>query len=79
MTLWSPLLAVVGSTLATFIHTVETVPATRLRSFGASHMTYKRAYEKIGQRMQEVEALAVARLTPYFEETGLTSGAAECA
>ncbi|MBF4088846.1 hypothetical protein ISI06_30175 [Burkholderia pseudomallei] len=49
------------------------------RSFGASHMTYKRAYEKIGQRMQEVEALAVARLTPYFEETGLTSGAAECA
>ncbi|AIV73934.1 hypothetical protein X994_6330 (plasmid) [Burkholderia pseudomallei] len=31
LTLWSPLLAVVGPTLATFIHTVETVPATRLR------------------------------------------------
>ncbi|AIC86331.1 putative gp66 [Burkholderia thailandensis USAMRU Malaysia  len=41
------------------------------RSFGASHMTYKRAYEKIDQRLREVEALAVGRLTPYFEETGL--------
>ncbi|CAJ9866146.1 hypothetical protein [Burkholderia pseudomallei] len=49
------------------------------RSFGASHMTYKRAYGKIDQRMREVEVQAVGRLTPYFEETGLIARAVECA
>lgn len=31
LTLWSPLLHVVGPTLATFLHIVERVSATRLR------------------------------------------------
>ncbi|KVG77209.1 hypothetical protein [Burkholderia ubonensis] len=47
------------------------------RQFGASHMTYKRVYEKVEQRMREVEALAVNRLAPYFEETGLTARTTE--
>ncbi|WP_175810627.1 hypothetical protein [Burkholderia cepacia] len=49
------------------------------RQFGASHMTYKRAYEKIEHRMREVEALAVHRLTPYFAETGLIESSLEWA
>lgn len=41
------------------------------KSFGASHMTYKRAYDKISKRMREVENHAIDILTPYFERTGL--------
>lgn len=41
------------------------------KSFGASHMTYKRAYEKINLRICEVESRANGILTPYFERTGL--------
>ncbi|WP_431822581.1 hypothetical protein [Burkholderia sp. F1] len=47
--------------------------------FGASHMTYKRAHEKIVLRMREIEELALNRLTPYFEATGLIARAMECA
>ncbi|MGS1020268.1 hypothetical protein [Burkholderia glumae] len=41
------------------------------KSFGGNHMTYKRAHDKIGDRVREVEARAEGILTPYFEKTGL--------
>ncbi|APR40014.1 hypothetical protein [Paraburkholderia sp. SOS3] len=41
------------------------------KSFGASHMTYKRAFDKISKRMREVENRAIDILMPYFERTGL--------
>lgn len=41
------------------------------KSFGASHMTYKRAFDKINLRMREIEKRAIDQLTPYFERTGL--------
>lgn len=41
------------------------------KAFGANHMTYKRAFDKIRLRMQEVEGRAIDQLTPYFERTGL--------
>ncbi|WP_205611501.1 hypothetical protein [Burkholderia sp. Nafp2/4-1b] len=43
------------------------------RQFGGNHMTYKRAYEKTAKRMREVQALAIARRTPYFQCTGLVA------
>jgi hypothetical protein len=41
------------------------------KSFGANHMTYKRAFDKVSVRMREVENRAIDQLTPYFERTGL--------
>ncbi|QTP32598.1 hypothetical protein B7759_01171 [Burkholderia glumae] len=41
------------------------------KSFGANHMTYKRAFDKIEARIREVENRAAGILTPYFEATGL--------
>jgi hypothetical protein len=40
-------------------------------NFGASHMTYKRAYEKLRSRLRELEDLALDRLEPYFREQGV--------
>ncbi|UXC38274.1 hypothetical protein [Cupriavidus gilardii] len=39
--------------------------------FGGNHMTYARAYATVRDRMRELEAVAVDRLTPYFEASGL--------
>jgi hypothetical protein len=47
------------------------------KSFGANHMTYKRAFDKIALRMREVENRAIGQLTPYFERTGLIEKVAE--
>jgi hypothetical protein len=41
------------------------------KAFGANHMTYKRAFDKVSIRMREVENRAIDQLTPYFERTGL--------
>lgn len=41
------------------------------KAFGANHMTYKRAFDKISVRMREVENRAIDQLTPYFDRTGL--------
>jgi hypothetical protein len=41
------------------------------QSFGASHMTYKRTFDKLKVRINELENRAVDMLTPYFERTGL--------
>ncbi|WP_207000714.1 hypothetical protein [Trinickia mobilis] len=40
-------------------------------SFGASHMTYKRAYDTIKGRLHSLENEAIDSLKPYFECTGL--------
>lgn len=40
-------------------------------NFGGNHMTYARAYPKVRARLVELERVAVGRLTPYFERTGL--------
>ncbi|CAG9173134.1 hypothetical protein CURE108131_20950 [Cupriavidus respiraculi] len=40
-------------------------------AFGGNHMTYARAYPKLRARLIELEKVAVGRLTPYFERTGL--------
>lgn len=40
-------------------------------SFGGNHMTYARAYPKVRGQLRELEDLAVARLTRYFEAKGL--------
>jgi hypothetical protein len=40
-------------------------------NFGASHMTYKRAYEKLRTRLRELEDLALERLEPYLREQGV--------
>ncbi|USE78920.1 hypothetical protein NDR89_19995 [Cupriavidus gilardii] len=39
--------------------------------FGGNHMTYARAFATVRDRMRELEAVAVDRLTPYFEASGL--------
>lgn len=48
-------------------------------SFGGNHMTYARAYPKVRARLVELEKIAVARLTPYFERTGLIEPAESAA
>ncbi|WP_404991185.1 hypothetical protein [Cupriavidus pauculus] len=40
-------------------------------AFGGSRMTYARAYPKVRAQLVELERVAVARLTTYFERTGL--------
>ena len=40
-------------------------------NFGGNHMTYARAYPRVRARLLELERVAVGRLTPYFERTGL--------
>jgi hypothetical protein len=39
--------------------------------FGGNHMTYARAYPLVRDRIRELEAVAVDRLTPYFGASGL--------
>jgi hypothetical protein len=47
------------------------------QSFGASRMTYKRAYDAIKPRLQALENEAVDVLAEYFERTGLVEIKAE--
>lgn len=44
-------------------------------NFGGNHMTYARAYPKVRARLVELERVAVGRLAPYFERTGLVESA----
>lgn len=48
-------------------------------SFGGNHMTYARAYPKVRARLWELEKVAVDRLAPYFERTGLVEPAESAA
>lgn len=40
-------------------------------AFGGNHMTYARAYPKVRAQLVELERVAIGRLAPYFERTGL--------
>lgn len=40
-------------------------------AFGGSRMTYARAYPKVRAHLLELERVAIGRLAPYFERTGL--------
>lgn len=40
-------------------------------NFGASRMLYARAMPKMKQTVRDLEEVAIRRLTPYFEESGL--------
>ncbi|MBR8248679.1 hypothetical protein [Burkholderia cenocepacia] len=44
------------------------------KAFGASHMTYKRAYDAICPRLKALENGALDKLTEYFVRTGLVEG-----
>lgn len=41
------------------------------KSFGGNHMTYARGFEKIKQRLHELELVALDRLEPYLREQGV--------
>lgn len=47
------------------------------QDFGSNHMTYARAFPKIRAQLKELEGMAIKRLTPYFEDTGLIEPALE--
>lgn len=48
-------------------------------SFGDNHMVYARAFKKVKAMLKDLENLAISRLTPHFEETGLIECVAELA
>lgn len=47
------------------------------QSFQTNHMVYARAFPKIKATMKMLETMAINRLTPYFEATGLIELQAE--
>jgi len=48
-------------------------------NFGGSHMTYARANKSLVEKLRELELMAVRRLTPMFERTGLVEKFAQTA
>jgi hypothetical protein len=44
------------------------------KTFGGSRMTYARAFAKLKTMLRPLEVMAIARLTPYFEERGVVLG-----
>lgn len=48
-------------------------------NFGGNHMTYARANKSLIEKLRELEQMAVRRLTPMFERTGLVEKFAQSA
>lgn len=46
--------------------------------FGASHMTYARAFKQIRGRLYQLESVAVDRLTPLFQAHGVVESHGAC-